>query len=95
MIYYVLKIRSVDSSSHWLLHITIFLFSDIDFLPGGDRYKPVIYFNEFWNMLRDYQPINETCKYVTNIFIRAFIFDKKLKAMRMEACAEKFSSFIK
>ncbi|KAJ9576720.1 hypothetical protein L9F63_025383, partial [Diploptera punctata] len=34
----------------------------IDFLPGGDRYKPVIYFNEYWNMLRDYQPINKTTK---------------------------------
>ena len=45
---------SVSNLSHFI--------SDVEFLPGGDRYKPVIYFNEFWNMLRDYQPINETTK---------------------------------
>lgn len=64
--------------SHWHPNLTINLVTDqtnwvqgavpspldeyIEFLPGGDRYKPVIYFNEFWNMLRDYQPINETTK---------------------------------
>jgi len=45
-----------EASVSDLLHFI----SDIEFLPGGDRYKPVIYFNEFWNMLRDYQPINKT-----------------------------------
>ncbi|PSN44104.1 Cleft lip and palate transmembrane protein 1 [Blattella germanica] len=64
--------------SHWHPNITLNLVTDqtnwvmgsvpppldeyIEFLPGGDRYKPVIYFNEFWNMLRDYQPINTTTK---------------------------------
>ncbi|KAJ9585307.1 hypothetical protein L9F63_002892, partial [Diploptera punctata] len=64
--------------SHWHPNLTLNLVTDqtnwvqgsvpppldeyIDFLPGGDRYKPVIYFNEYWNMLRDYQPINKTTK---------------------------------
>ncbi|KAJ4443509.1 hypothetical protein ANN_05181, partial [Periplaneta americana] len=64
--------------SHWHPNLTLNLVTDqtnwvqgsvpppldeyIEFLPGGDRYKPVIYFNEFWNMLRDYQPINKTTK---------------------------------
>ncbi|PNF19201.1 Cleft lip and palate transmembrane protein 1 [Cryptotermes secundus] len=64
--------------SHWHPNLTINMVTDqtnwiqgsvpppldeyIEFLPGGDRYKPVIYLNEYWNMLRDYQPINETTK---------------------------------
>lgn len=34
---------------------------DLEFLPNH-RYKPMVFFNDFWNMLRDYQPINETVK---------------------------------
>jgi hypothetical protein len=44
------------------LYNLFYVILDIEFLPGGDRYKPVIYFNEFWNMYRDYQPINKTTK---------------------------------
>lgn len=29
-------------------------------MPGGNFYKPVLYMNEFWNMQRDYFPLNET-----------------------------------
>lgn len=32
------------------------------FLPSGHTYLPIIFFNDYWNMLRDYQPINETVK---------------------------------
>nr|CAD7261209.1 unnamed protein product [Timema shepardi] len=62
--------------SHWHPNLTINLVTDqtnwvqgsvpppldeyIYFLPGGDKYKPVVYFNEFWNMLKDYRPINKT-----------------------------------
>lgn len=35
---------------------------DIHFLPGEKFYKPVIYMNDFWNMQRDYQPLNDTIK---------------------------------
>ncbi|KAG8240323.1 hypothetical protein J437_LFUL000798 [Ladona fulva] len=34
----------------------------VEFTPGGSHYKPVIYFNDYWNMLRNYQPINNTVK---------------------------------
>lgn len=33
---------------------------DVHFLPGGNMYKPIIYMNDFWNMQRDYQPLNNT-----------------------------------
>ncbi|XP_014250283.1 cleft lip and palate transmembrane protein 1 homolog [Cimex lectularius] len=62
--------------SHWHPNITINLVTDqtnwiqgtvpsplnefIEFSPTGDYYKPVVFYNEFWNLLRDYQPINET-----------------------------------
>ncbi|KAK3914606.1 Cleft lip and palate transmembrane protein 1-like protein [Frankliniella fusca] len=63
--------------SHWHPNLTINLVTDqtnwaqgavppplnefIEFV-NGTHYKPVIYFNDFWNMLRDYQPINSTMK---------------------------------
>jgi hypothetical protein len=64
--------------SHWHPNLTINLVTDqtnwiqgyvpppldknIEFLPGADRYKPVIYLNDFWNTMRDYQPINKATK---------------------------------
>lgn len=38
----------------------LFFVLDIEFLPSGDLYKPVLFYNDFWNMKRDYHPINET-----------------------------------
>ncbi|KAL5241709.1 hypothetical protein ACI65C_009119 [Semiaphis heraclei] len=61
--------------SHWHPNLTICLVTDqtnwtkgslpepfseyLEFLPQN-RYKPMVFFNDFWNMLRDYQPINKT-----------------------------------
>lgn len=74
------KIMKEEIVSHWHPNLTINLVTDqtnwvpgavpppldefIEFLPGGDRYKPVIFLNDFWNMLRDYQPINQTTKFL-------------------------------
>lgn len=41
---------------------TFIFLIDIQFLPGETFYKPVIYLNDFWNMQRDYQPLNDTVK---------------------------------
>ncbi|CAB3368484.1 Hypothetical predicted protein [Cloeon dipterum] len=62
--------------SHWHPNMTINLITDftnwvqgsvpppldeyVVFLPGGKYYKPVVYMNDYWNMQRDYQPINDT-----------------------------------
>ncbi|KAF6207530.1 hypothetical protein GE061_015976 [Apolygus lucorum] len=62
--------------SHWHPNITINLVTDftawvqgtvpsplnefVTFSPSGDSYKPVVFYNEFWNLLRDYDPINKT-----------------------------------
>ncbi|XP_003699489.2 putative lipid scramblase CLPTM1 [Megachile rotundata] len=64
--------------SHWHPNLTINLVTDhtnwvygqvpppldtyIYFLPGEKYYKPVIYLNDFWNMQRDYQPLNDSIK---------------------------------
>ncbi|BES87889.1 Cleft lip and palate transmembrane protein [Nesidiocoris tenuis] len=64
--------------AHWHPNMTINLVTDFTswvegtvpsplnehlvFSPTGDYYKPVVFYNEFWNLLRDYQPINETTK---------------------------------
>lgn len=41
---------------------TFSMISDIEFTPDRHFYKPVIFYNDFWNMKRDYFPINDTIK---------------------------------
>lgn len=40
----------------------LLIYVDINFLPGKSYYTPVIYMNDFWNMQRDYQPLNSSVK---------------------------------
>lgn len=62
--------------SHWHPNLTINMIYDhtawtpgavpapideyIDFEPTTGKYYPIVYINDYWNLLRDYQPINET-----------------------------------
>ncbi|XP_012271251.1 cleft lip and palate transmembrane protein 1 homolog [Orussus abietinus] len=62
--------------SHWHPNMTINLVTDqtnwiqgqvpppldkyVHFLASGAVYKPIVYLNDFWNMQRDYQPLNDT-----------------------------------
>uniref|UniRef100_A0A1E1WNT2 Cleft lip and palate transmembrane protein 1 n=1 Tax=Pectinophora gossypiella TaxID=13191 RepID=A0A1E1WNT2_PECGO len=62
--------------SHWHPNLTINLVTDqtnwmqgsvpppldefIYFWPDGKQYKPAVFLNDYWNMMRDYVPINQT-----------------------------------
>lgn len=62
--------------SHWHPNLTINLVTDqtnwmqgsvpppldefIYFLPDGKQYKPAVFLNDYWNMMRDYVPINKS-----------------------------------
>ncbi|XP_065158917.1 putative lipid scramblase CLPTM1 [Atheta coriaria] len=62
--------------SHWHENITINLVTDqtnwqyggvpapldeyIKFIENGEIYKPVVFVNDYWNMAKDYKPLNET-----------------------------------
>ncbi|CAH0560704.1 unnamed protein product [Brassicogethes aeneus] len=62
--------------AHWHPNITLNLITDqtawtpnsmpmpldqyIKFTDDGNHYKPVLFANDFWNMARDYKPLNET-----------------------------------
>lgn len=62
--------------SHWHPNLTVNLVTDqttwmqgsvpppldefIMFLPDGKQYKPAVFLNDYWNMMRDYVPINKT-----------------------------------
>lgn len=66
--------------SHWHPNLTINMVYDytawtpgalpatldeyVDFEPITGKYYPIVYLNDYWNFLRDYQPINETVKTV-------------------------------
>ncbi|KAJ3631025.1 hypothetical protein MTP99_012182 [Tenebrio molitor] len=71
-----LEVEDGKIVSHWHPNFTLNLVTDqtawtyggvpapldqfIKFTADGKFYKPVLYANDFWNMARDYQPLNET-----------------------------------
>lgn len=62
--------------SHWHPNMTINLITDqtnwvrgavpppldefVTFLDGGHTYLPIVFYNDYWNLLRDYRTINKT-----------------------------------
>ena len=66
--------------SHWHPNLTINMIYDhtawtpasvpsslsefVNFEPNTGKYYPIVYMNDYWNLQRDYQPINETVKKV-------------------------------
>lgn len=70
------KTMKEEIVSHWHPNITLNLVTDqtnwvqgtvpppldeyIQFIADGEKYKPVFFANDFWNMQRDYKPINKT-----------------------------------
>lgn len=69
---------SSEIVSHWHPNLTICFVTDwtawapgsvpaplneyIQFIPTELKYKPVVFFNDYWNLMKDYQPINQTVK---------------------------------
>jgi hypothetical protein len=69
------KTMSSEIVSHWHPNLTIALVTDwtvwtfgavpaplneyIRFLPDL-KYQPVLFYNDYWNLLKDYTPINST-----------------------------------
>jgi len=72
------QVQSAQLYSHWHPNLTISIVDDhtnwvrgqvpkpldefIDFDPQTGNYYPILYLNDYWNLLRDYQPVNETTK---------------------------------
>ena len=64
--------------SHWHPNITVNLVNDytpwtpgqvpppldefVEFTPSMQNYKPILYLNDYWNLNKEYMPINETVK---------------------------------
>jgi len=64
--------------SHWHPNLTINVVYDytawtkgsipapidqfIEFTPNGEYYKPILFFNDYWNLAKDYQPFNTSVK---------------------------------
>ena len=64
--------------SHWHPNITVNIVCDhtpwvpgqvpppldefVEFTPSMQNYKPILFVNDYWNMNKDYQPLNETVK---------------------------------
>lgn len=70
------KTSTVEILSHWHPNLTINIVDDhtpwmqghvpppldeyVEFEPTTGKYFPIVYVNDYWNLLRDYTPINET-----------------------------------
>ncbi|ODN05589.1 Cleft lip and palate transmembrane protein 1 [Orchesella cincta] len=70
------KIMSSEIVSHWHPNMTITLVADwtqwtmgavpvplneyIKFIPNELKYQPILFFNDYWNLAKEYYPINET-----------------------------------
>jgi hypothetical protein len=70
------EIMSSQILSHWHPNLTVNIVVDqtnwvegtipppldeyVTFLPTGRTYLPIIFVNDYWNMLRDYQPLNDS-----------------------------------
>lgn len=70
------KVMKEEIVSHWHPNLTLNLVTDqtnwvqgtvpppldefILFVSNGEKYKPVFFANDYWNMNRDYRPINKT-----------------------------------
>ena len=42
------------------------VFADVQFLPDGLSYYPILYFNDYWNLNQDYMPLNSSTKSVSS-----------------------------
>lgn len=77
------RMKSEEIISHWHENLTINIIDDhtpwvpghvppplddfITFEPTTGKYYPVLYMNDYWNLMRDYQPINSS---VTSLPLR-------------------------
>uniref|UniRef100_T1J5T4 Cleft lip and palate transmembrane protein 1 n=1 Tax=Strigamia maritima TaxID=126957 RepID=T1J5T4_STRMM len=61
-------VKGGEIVSHWHPNLTINIINDqtqwvqgnVQFEPASGKYFPIVYLNDYWNLNRDYQPINET-----------------------------------
>lgn len=70
------ELMNSEIMSHWHPNLTINIVFDytqwtrgrvpapldefVHFMPGGATYLPILFLNDYWNMQRDYMPINDT-----------------------------------
>ncbi|CAM1331635.1 CLPTM1 (predicted), partial [Pycnogonum litorale] len=61
-----LTINIVDDHSPWIQgQVPSPLNEYVHFDVVTGKYYPVVFFNDYWNYLRDYQPINDTVEFLT------------------------------
>lgn len=74
------EVMTNEIVSHWHPNLTINIVVDqtnwvkgtipppldeyVTFLPTGHTYLPIVFVNDYWNMLRDYQPINSSTTFL-------------------------------
>ncbi|XP_013783202.1 cleft lip and palate transmembrane protein 1 homolog [Limulus polyphemus] len=61
-----ITINIIDDHTAWVQgHVPPPLDEFIDFEPTTGKYYPVVFLNDYWNLMREYQPINKTTKYLS------------------------------
>lgn len=96
--------------SHWHPNLTINIVDDhtawskgqvpsplqdfIEFEPTTGQYYPIVYLNDYWNLMRDYMPINDTVKEITLRFTYQPLSMFKWQLYTAQAMRNKWSSFM-
>ncbi|GFT57824.1 cleft lip and palate transmembrane protein 1 homolog [Nephila pilipes] len=58
-----LTVNIIDDHTAWVQgHVPPPLDEFVEFEPVSGDYFPILYINDYWNLIRDYTPINETVK---------------------------------
>lgn len=56
-----LTINIIDDHTPWVRgQVPVPLDEFVEFEPTTGKYYPIVYVNDYWNLMRDYMPINET-----------------------------------
>ena len=56
-----LTINIIDDHTPWVRgSVPVPLDEFVEFEPTTGQYYPIVYVNDYWNLMRDYMPINDT-----------------------------------
>ncbi|CAN8022263.1 unnamed protein product [Ixodes persulcatus] len=60
-----LTINIIDDHTPWTPgHVPMPVDQYVEFEPTTGKYYPIVYLNDYWNLVRDYQAINETTEWL-------------------------------
>lgn len=90
-----LTINLIDDHTPWTKgHVPGPLADYIEFEPSTGQYYPIVYVNDYWNLMRDYMPINETVSEIKLLFTYQPLSMFKWQLYTAQAMRSKWSTIM-